>query len=201
MRAASATLVDDEHDLVADHLDHPPAGAGHDVVGDLLEAPHDGGELLVAQVLAEEREADHVGEPHGEDRALPGARPWLRSIMLRWIPAATWRRHTNSSSLAMAGMVTSATLAKASAESDRVDLRAHHVPGHELGLGDAGHGRADDPGHLHRRLGVGRTERLEALEEADRLEVEVGEGGVVVVDAGEPERPPEALELVDGRRR
>ena len=46
----------------------------------------------------------------------PGARPWLRSIMLRWIPAATWRRHTNSRSLAMAGMVSSATLAKASAD-------------------------------------------------------------------------------------
>src|SRR6202020_888419 len=38
--------VDDEHDLVADHLDHTATGAGDDVVGDLLEAPDDGGELL-----------------------------------------------------------------------------------------------------------------------------------------------------------
>ncbi len=45
----------------------------------------------------------------------PGASPWLRSIMLRWIPAATCRRHTNSSNFAMAGMVTSATPANASA--------------------------------------------------------------------------------------
>ena len=36
--------------------------------------------------------------------------------MERWIPAAIWRRHTNSRILAMAGMMTSATPAKASAD-------------------------------------------------------------------------------------
>ena len=46
----------------------------------------------------------------------PGPRPWLRDAMLRWMAAATCRRHTNSSSLAMAGMVSSATETKASAE-------------------------------------------------------------------------------------
>ena len=131
----------------------------------------------------------------------PGARPWLRSIMLRWIPAATWRRHTNSSSFAMAGMVTSATPANASAERTGSTSALDHVPGHELRLGDPGHGRADDAGHLHRRVGIGGAERLQALEEAHRLEVEVGEGPVVVVDAGEAEGAPEALELVDARRR
>ena len=68
-------VVDDEHDLVADHLDDPAPGAGHDVVGDLLEAAHHGGQLLVAQVLAEEREADHVGESDRQHRALPGREP------------------------------------------------------------------------------------------------------------------------------
>ena len=60
--------VGHEHDLVADHLDHPAPGGRDDVVGDLLEAPHHRRQLLVAQVLTEQGEADHVGEPDGEDR-------------------------------------------------------------------------------------------------------------------------------------
>ena len=131
----------------------------------------------------------------------PGARPWLRSSMLRWMPAASWRRQMYSSSLAMAGTVTSATLAKASADIDGVDLRADHVPRHELGLGDARHGGAHHPRQVQRRLGVGRTQRLNGAEEPDRLEVEIGERGVVGVDVGEPEGAPEALELGRGRRR
>ena len=64
--------LDHEHHLVADHLDHPPAEAGHDVVGDLLEAADHRGQLLVAQVLAQQGEADHVGEADGQHRALAG---------------------------------------------------------------------------------------------------------------------------------
>ncbi len=45
----------------------------------------------------------------------PGAAPRLRSVMARPIPAATCLLHTNSSNRAMAGMVTSATLANESA--------------------------------------------------------------------------------------
>ena len=112
-------------------------------------------------------------------------------------PAATWRRQTNSSSRAMAGIVTSATLAKASADEHRVDLRVRRRRPGQLGLGDAGHRRADDPGQLHGRLDVGRAERLHPLEELDRLEVEIGEGQLFVGHAGEPKRAPEALELVE----
>ncbi len=37
--------------------------------------------------------------------------------------------------------------------------------------------------------------RLHGQEEANRLEVEIGEGGVFVVDVGEAERAPEAVEF------
>jgi hypothetical protein len=84
-------------------------------MGELFEAPHDGGQLGVAQMLAQQGEAHHVGEADGQHRALPGAAPRLRSIMARLIPAATCLLHTNSSNRAMAGMVTSATLANESA--------------------------------------------------------------------------------------
>ena len=127
----------------------------------------------------------------------PGASPWLRSIMLRWMPAATWRRHTNSSSLAMAGMVTSATLAKASADMTGSTSGLTMLPG----TSSASAIRAmDEPmtRAICSAVSVSAApERLHALEEPHRLEVEVGEGAVVVVDVGEAEGPPEALELVE----
>ena len=45
--------VGHEHDLVADHLDHPAPGRGDDVVGDLLESADHRSQLLVTQMLAE----------------------------------------------------------------------------------------------------------------------------------------------------
>ena len=48
-----------------------------------------------------------------------------------------------------------------------------------------------------RRLGIGRPERLQTLEEAHRLEVQISERPVVVVDAGEAEGAPEAFQHVD----
>ena len=46
----------------------------------------------------------------------PEVRPWLRATIVRWMPAATCRRQTNSRIRVMAGMTTSATPAKASAD-------------------------------------------------------------------------------------
>ena len=43
--------VDDEHDLVSDHLDDAPSRTGDDVMRDLLEPTDHGSELVVAQVL------------------------------------------------------------------------------------------------------------------------------------------------------
>ena len=94
----------------------------------------------------------------------------------------------------MAGMVTSATLANASAASTESVSVLDHVAGHELGLGDPRHGRADHPGQLQGGVGTGRPECLHPLEQAHRLEVEIGEGQFVLVDVGEPEGAPEALE-------
>ena len=64
--------LDHEHDLVADHLDHPAPEPGHDVMGELLEASYDGGQLGVAQMLTQQGEAHHVGEADGQHGALPG---------------------------------------------------------------------------------------------------------------------------------
>ena len=197
MRAASATSSTTNMTSSPIILTTRPPAAGHDVVGDLLEPPHDGGELLVAQVLAEEREADHVGESHGEHRALPRG----QAVAAQHHAALDPRRHLappdELEELGHGGNGHVGHAGEGLGRQDGVDLRAHHVARDELGLGDPCHRRADDPGHLHRRVGVGGAERLQALEEAHRLEVEIGEGRVVVVDAGEPERPPEALELVE----
>ena len=70
------------------------------------------------------------------------------------------------------------------------------VPGRHLGLGDAGHRRADDPGQLHGRVDVGGAQVEHRLEEADRLDVEVGEDRVVVAHVEEAEGPPEPPEQV-----
>ena len=168
-----------------------------DVVGELLESSDDGGELFVAQVLAQQREADHVGEPHGE----VGTLPWGEAVTAEHHVALDPRRdlappheleelrHRGNGHVGDAG--------EGLGRQDGVDLLAHHVAGDELGLGDPRHGRADDAGHLHRRVGVGGPERLQALEEAYGLEIEVGEGRLVVRHAGEPQRPPEALEFLE----
>ena len=97
----------------------------------------------------------------------------------------------------MAGIVTSATPANASAERTGSTSALTMSPGHQLRFGDTRHGRADDPRHLDRRLGIGGTERLQALEDPDRLEIEVGEDVLVVVDPREAEGAPEALQHVD----
>ncbi len=164
-------------------------------MGDLLEPPHHGGEFLVAQMLAEEGEAHHVGEAHGEHGALTGgdavaAQQHVSLDARSQLPAPYVLEqlgHGRDGDVGHAG--------EGFGRHHRVDLGADHVPRHQLGLGDAGHGGAHDPGQLERRLGVGRTQGLDGQEEPDRFEVEIGEGGVVVVDVGEAERAPEALEL------
>ena len=140
---------------------------------------------------------DHVGEPDRQHRALPGG----QAVAAQHHVALDPRRHlAPPDELEQLGHGRDGDVGHAGegvGRQHRVDLGVDHVAGHQLGLGDPGHRGADDPGHLQRRLDVGRTQRLQALEEADRFEVEVGEGGLVVVDAGEAEGTPEALELVE----
>ena len=70
--------------------------------------------------------------------------------------------------------------------------------GPRLGLGDAGHGRPDDPGHLHRRVQVHQVHGHHGLEEVDGLDVHDRERRVVVPDVEEPQGPPEALRRLGG---
>ena len=67
-----------------------------------------------------------------------------------------------------------------------------------LGLGDAGHRRPDDPGHLHGRVRVDQAHGHHGLEQPDGLDVHVGEDGVVVAHVEEAEGPPEAPCRLDG---
>ena len=67
-----------------------------------------------------------------------------------------------------------------------------------LGLGDPGHRRADHPRHLYSRLHVDQVHGHHRLEQADRIDVHLGEDGVVVVDVEEAQRPPEPAGHVDG---
>jgi len=74
------------------------------------------------------------------------------------------------------------------------------LPGNQLRLGDPGHGGAMTRAICKRRVGLRGAERLHSLEDADRLEVEVGQGAVVVVHAGEAEgraRNAPSLSTVD----
>ena len=64
MDAAPVAVRHHEHDLVADHLDHPAAQGHHRVVGQGLEPGDHRSQLLVPEVLAQHGEAHHVREAH-----------------------------------------------------------------------------------------------------------------------------------------
>ena len=68
-------VLDEEHHLVADHLDHAPAAGDDHVVGQLLELVDDHRQLLVADLLGQRGEADEVGEPDDEPRILVALGP------------------------------------------------------------------------------------------------------------------------------
>ena len=190
-------IVDDEHDLVTDHLHHPAAGRGDDVVGNLLETSDDRGQLLVAEMLAEQGEPNHVGKPDRQDGALTRRQAVAAQ---HHAPLNPCRHLTPPDELEELGHRWDGDVGHAGegvARQHRVDLGTDHVAGHQLRLGDPRHRGADDPGHLHGRLDVGGADGLQALKEAHGFEVEVGEGPFVVFDAREPEGAPESLELVE----
>ena len=97
----------------------------------------------------------------------------------------------------MAGIVTSAMPANASAERTGSTSALTMSPGTSSASAIRAMEEPMTRGHLDRRLGIGGAERLQALEDPDRFEIEVGEGAVVVVDPGEAEGAPEALQHVD----
>ena len=166
-------------------------------MGDLLESADHRSQLLVTQMLAEERETDHVGKSNGENGALArgeavaaghhGALDACRHLSSP--DELEDPRHGRDDDVGHAG--------EGVGRHDRVGLHlaADDVARGQLGVGDTGQRRAHDPGHLQRGVGVRRSQRLQPLVETDGLEVEVGESAVVVVDPGETEGPPEMLEL------
>ena len=66
-------VVDREHHLVADQLDHPTAAFGDVLVGERLEAVDDLGEIVRRERLAHGREAHQIGEAD-RDSAVRGRR-------------------------------------------------------------------------------------------------------------------------------
>jgi len=189
----------DEHRLVTDHLDHP-APEGHDgVVRKLLETGHHRGELLVAEVLAEHGEPDHVGEADRHDRTDPGV---VAGAVEHGAPGGDLQMtapdvfeqpcHGRDRDIRLAGELVGVEDAVTGGEQDRGGT------GTRLRFRDPGHRGADHPGHLDRAVQVDQTHRHHALEEADRLEIHLGEGGIVLVHVDEAERAPEATSQVDG---
>ena len=100
----------------------------------------------------------------------------------------------------MAGMEVPACRANSSASMtlSPEGIRMGVAPGRGLGLGDPGHRRADDPGHLHGRVHVDQAHGHHGLEQPDGLDVHFGEDGVVVPDVEEAEGPPEPPGQLDG---
>ena len=74
MRGRVDNVVHDEHHLVADHLDHRPRARSR-CRGRSPRIAAPPRQFFVAQVLTEEREADHVGESNRQHGALPGREP------------------------------------------------------------------------------------------------------------------------------
>ena len=155
--------VDDEHDLVSDHLDDSPGRTCDDVVRDLLEPANDRGELLVGQVLTEQREADHVGEPDREDRALSRNEPMTaqhhgtldRRGHLAAPDVLEQLGHGRDRAVSHAG--------HRLGNEDRVTLHRHRASRDEFCVGDTRHGGSDDARHLERRVDVCAAERLHPL--------------------------------------
>ena len=148
-------------------------------------------------MLAQERETDHVGEPHRDHRALSRCQP----VAAQHHAALDSRRHLPApdefQQLGHGGNRHVGNAGKRLGGEDRVDLRADHVSRDELRLGDTSHRRTDHAGHLHSCFGVGGPECLEALEQAHRFEVEIRKRAIVLIDPGKAERAPEPLQHVD----
>ena len=144
--------LDDEHDLVADHLDHPATERHHRVVSQLLEPGHDGRQLLVTKVLAEDGEPDHVGEADGHDWAgalgkTSGSSEHGPAGGRLQMAAPHVLEHPSHSRNGLRGPG-----GEAVGVNDAVTRRGEQNrvgAGAGLRLGDAGHRRTDDPRHLH----------------------------------------------------
>ncbi len=190
-------LVDDEHGLVADHLDDAAAEAGDDVVGEVLEPADHGGQVMLGEVLAQEGEPDHVGEADGQDGAGPGreaADPQQHGAAGGGLDVAAPDELEQS---AHGGQGGTGRAGEGIGGQDAVVLGRHgHGPGGQFGLGDPGHGGPDDPGQLQGHVDVGGPQLQHGLEQLHGLDVEVGEDGVVVGDVQEPEGPPEPFDEV-----
>src|SRR6185437_9013646 len=192
-------LLDDEHGFVADHLDDPAAEAGDDVVGDLLEPADHGGEVVLGEVLTEKGEADHVGEADGEDRA--GARRDAAGPQEHGPPGGGLdvAPPDELEQAGHGGQGAAGHAGEGVGGQDAVVLRhRRHRPGDQLGLGDPGHRRSDDPGELQGHVDVGGPQLEHGLEQLDGFDVEVGEGGLVGGDVQEAEGTPEPLDQVEG---
>jgi hypothetical protein len=183
-------VVDDEHDLVADGLDHPPAGKRHPVVGQHREAVDHVGQLVVVEGRRQGREPDQVGEADGHRRGAPRALPVAGPPGGHLELAPPHVVEEPGRAAQRLGLELEAALVVVGGGLDE--------PFH-LRLGHPGRRRRQHAGDLQRHLGPHHLPLEHRGEGGHHLEVGLGERDLALLDVGEAERPPEALGQFPGQ--
>jgi hypothetical protein len=188
---------DGEHHLVADGLHHPTPVGGDHVERQGLELVDDAGQLDVVDLLTERREAHQVGEAHGQAGLL--ARGGLEDAPPRGVlqvPAPGRLEHPGHHRQQLARLKHHPLVAALVGPTAPGRGPADHV---DLGRGDAGDRRADDPAHLqHERRGllVGRHQLAHLGQD---LDVGLGEDLLAGVGGGVAQRAPQLAHQLVGQ--